>query len=274
MGLLKMILCLLKGNSKSNESPQSQTTPESQVTYESRATYESQTAYESQTPNHYHELSQSDICDGMVFQPTLKLSTPLWILKKFGEVHKGTSIPPNYGDMRYGVWNPKLNSDFAIFDEIFDKGATSASDAGPIDPKKYIQYAIGLLEIFESDKSIHEKMKLATCYAKNNDDHQYIEQKICWFYNEKDICEVMFRFISFDEKVAYARNKKGYLKLVDGVTKSIASELEKVGVFTIDQLIKLSENELLEIKGIGKKTASKICSALQKLNSIRSTNTP
>lgn len=218
----------------------------------------------SQTPSSYKALAQSDVCDGMVFHPTHKLSTPLWILKKSGEVYQGKAAPPDYGEAQHGIWVPKLDSSF----DIFDQGMTVASDAGSIEPDKYLQYAIGLLEIFESDASIHEKMTQASRYAKNNKDHLSIEQKVCSFYGQSSICEVMSRFISFEDRITYYRNKTGSLILIDGVSKKIATAMEAKEIRTIDQLMKLSEDELLGIEGIGKKTAAKISLSLQKIRLI------
>lgn len=220
----------------------------------------------SQTPSRYQALAQSDVCDGMIFLPTLKLSTPTWILKKSGEVYRGKAAPPDYGGEQHGIWAPKLHSDF----DIFDQGETSASDAGSIEADKYLQYAIGLLEIFESDASIHEKMTQASHYAKNNKDLQFIERKVCSFYGQGSICEVMSRLISFQDRITYFRNKTGSLILIDGVSKKISTAMEAKGIRTIDQIMKLSEDELLGVEGIGKKTAAKIGLSLQKIRSILS----
>ena len=72
-------------------------------------------------------LAQSDddsVIDGMIFIPTLKLSTPTWILKKSGEVYRGKATPPDYGGEQHGIWAPKLHSDF----DIFNEGETAGQD--------------------------------------------------------------------------------------------------------------------------------------------------
>lgn len=221
----------------------------------------------SQSPSHYQALAQSDddsVIDGMIFIPTLKLSTPTWILKKSGEVYRGKATPPDYGGEQHGIWAPKLHSDF----DIFNEGETAASDAGSIEPDKYLNYAIGLLEIFESNTSIHEKMAQASRYAKNNKALQSVERKICSFYGKNSICEVMSRFISFEDSVTYFRDKAGSLTLIDGVSAKIATAMEATGIHTIDQLMKLSDDDLLGISGVGKKTASKISQSLQKIRTL------
>lgn len=222
---------------------------------------DSPAATSTQAPSHYRELAEDSVCDGMVFCPTLKLSTPLWILKKAGEVHRGKNAPPSYGGQQDGVWIPNLHSDF----DIFHKGETSASDAGSIDKAQYLKYAIGLLGVFESDISIHEKMKRAIRYAIGDKELQMMEQKICSHYNQPGICEVMSRFISFEDKVTYFGDKRGYLTLIDGVSKKIENALELKGIHTIARLAKVSEQDLLKIDGIGEKTASKIRATLTAL---------
>lgn len=62
---------------------------------------------------------------------------------------------------------------------------TSASDAGPVNADEYIDYATGLLSIFESDVTINEKMTQALDYVGKNESRNRIEKGILHFYREK-----------------------------------------------------------------------------------------
>ena len=48
------------------------------------------------------------------------------------------------------------------------------------------------------------------------------------------------------------------LSNIDGVTSRVAEELIQRGIYTKDELIKLSHDELMEVKGIGPKRSDKI----------------
>ncbi|WP_351011662.1 helix-hairpin-helix domain-containing protein [Shewanella sp. S1-58-MNA-CIBAN-0166] len=196
----------------------------------------------------------ADLNNGMIFHPTLQLSTPLWILKKSGEVYTGKGNPPDYGGQKHGIWISKLGSEF----DFLDEGSTAASDAGPVDEKQYLKYAIGLLSIFDSTANIHDKMDLASRYSSKNKQLRLIEKKICEYYNEENICNVMSRFIPIEDSLTYFRDKAGFLHLIKGVNRKILSALESEGITTINQLLPLTESDLLKIKGVGKITAANI----------------
>ncbi len=239
MGLLKIITRLLKGPSTASKK-------------------HCTSGYNTTT----YSRSNDDVIQGMMFHPTLKLSTPLWILEKSGEVYLGNGTPPDHGGQEFGCWVPKLSPEF----DFLDKGATAASDAGSVDKEHYLEYAIGLLSIFESKGSINEKMALASRYSNNNKRLQSIERKICGFYAEDSICNVMARFISIEDRLTYFKDKAGFIHLVSGINKKVIAALESEGITTIAQLLVLSEPDLLKIKGIGKVTAAKISNEINKLN--------
>lgn len=208
--------------------------------------------------------ANGDVIEGMIFHPTLQLRTPLSVLKKSGEVHKGKGKPPIYCEEKHGIWLPKLSSDF----DLFDVGATSASDAGPVDEKQYLEYAIGLLTIFDSTASIYDKMDLAICYSNKSKNLKIIEKKICSYYSETDIRNVMIRFIPKEDSLRYCFQKTGYLYLIKSINTKVISALESEQIFTIEQLLPLSESDFLKIKGIGKVTASKLSAELEEIKRI------
>lgn len=210
-----------------------------------------------QAPQHYRDLvsKNADIIEGMRFIATCQLRTPLWILKKHGEIHQGDGQPPIYGTAQDGVWIPKLSSDYNLMDYM-----TSASDAGQVNADEYLHYAIGLLTIFESNKPILDKMQEALDYSGNDEVKQRIERGILKCYREKNIADVMARYISDPERFEYYTDKPGKLNLVEGVNTRVASALEEAGIHSIKELSHLSESDLIKINGIGKVSARKIVS--------------
>ncbi|MEL4279171.1 MULTISPECIES: helix-hairpin-helix domain-containing protein [Shewanella] len=239
MGLLKIIISLLKSSSKPSKKRKS-TSPKAKTNLN----------------------PDDDLIQGMVFHPTLKLSTPVWILKKSGEVYSGKGTPPDYGGQAFGCWVYKLSPEF----DIFEEGEMAASDAGSVDKDQYLDYAVGLLSIFESDGSINDKMELARHYSSKNKSLKNIEAKICKFYSEDNICNVMSRFISKEDCLTYFRDKEGFTHLVNGVNKKVKTAFDSSGITTINQLLSLTESDLLKLNGIGKVTAAKLYSEIQNLN--------
>ncbi|ACS84774.1 hypothetical protein [Musicola paradisiaca] len=131
-------------------------------------------------------------------------------LKKHGEFFKGDSIPPIYGSPRDGIWLPKLLD--STFD-FLDKGATTASDAGSVDADEYVDYAISLLSIFESNMTIDDKMAQALVYAGCNDSKNRIESGILRFYGEKNIADVMSLYISKLDRFKFYYDKPNKLTI-------------------------------------------------------------
>lgn len=216
----------------------------------------------------YIELAKenNDLCDGVIFRPTLQLRTPLWILKKSGEIYTGNGTPPEYGGLKHGCWTPHLK------DNAFDflrEGFTPASDAmGSVTQEEYLNYAIGLLSIFEENITIFEKMEAASLYAKD-DIQMRVEGFILKHYDNStdkitfSIVDVMGRFISEKERWEYFSDKEGYLSLVHGINKTIEETLVSNDIKTILELKNLTTKELIKFKGIGKVSAEKIINCLE-----------
>lgn len=219
----------------------------------------------TQTPSQYINIARQnkDIIEGMQFHATCQLRTPIDVLKKHGEVFKGDGIPPTYGSPRDGVWVPKLLDSTYDF---LDKGATTASDAGPVDADEYVDYAIGLLSIFESDMTIDDKMAQALVYAGNNDSKKRIENGILRFHGEKNIVDVMSLYISKQECFKFYFDKPNKLTLVNGVNRKVAAALDIAGVKTLRALSGMNENDLININGIGKVSAQKIIMSIRELS--------
>ncbi|EMM6855571.1 TPA: helix-hairpin-helix domain-containing protein [Enterobacter hormaechei] len=218
----------------------------------------------AQAPAQYINIAaqNKDIIEGMQFHATCQLRTPIFVLKKHGEVFKGDGTPPAYGSTRDGIWVPKLRG--STFD-FLDKGATSASDAGPVNADEYVDYAIGLLEIFESSASINDKMTQALAYAGSNESKKRIEMGLLRFYGEANIADVMSSYIPKLERFKFYLDEPNKLTLVNGVSEKIAASLKSEGVNTLRALSSMNEYELTKIKGIGKITAQKIINSIKDL---------
>lgn len=214
----------------------------------------------------YREINKlakenSDVLDGLMFFPTLQLKTPVEILKKYGEIYKGIGEPPQYGGACDGIWIPKVKKEFSLQIESYP----SSDACSMVSADDYIQYAVGLLSIFESRDHISDKMNKALKYSKNNDKLQNVEKHILNFYNASDISEVMSRFISNEDAMLYFFDKSGYLYLIEGLSKSIKDSLENSGIDTIEKLASTPKDLLLSYKGIGPKTIDSLNNSLKKI---------
>jgi hypothetical protein len=191
---------------------------------------------------------------GVTFHPTLKLSTPLFILEKSGEVFEGdVGDSPKYGDESQGIWIAKLNSEF----DFLKKGATSASDAGSINTEQYLIYAKSFREIIEGDFSYVDKINAINMLPNLSSNHTMIHNKVIGNYGSIERL-YDYAFLNSKEKIEYFYNKSGYINLINGLNKISIDDLKSHGVNTIGQLNEMEDEEVLAIKGIGKVSLKKI----------------
>ncbi len=76
-------------------------------------------------------------------------------------------------------------------------------------------------------------------------------------YQESSIVDVMARYITESERFEYYLDKYSKLTLVNGVNDKIASSLKESGIQTIKELSHFTEDNLINIKGIGRVSAQK-----------------
>ncbi|MFA0698777.1 helix-hairpin-helix domain-containing protein, partial [Vibrio sp. 10N.222.49.C9] len=67
------------------------------------------------------------------------------------------------------------------------------------------------------------------------------------------------------ERFEYYLDKPEKLTLVNGVNDKIASSLKESGIQTIKELSHLTEDDLINIKGIGRVSAQKIIAQLSRV---------
>lgn len=109
------------------------------------------------------DWGDDDILDGLVFNATLQLRTPLEVLQHNGEVFKEKNqYPPKYAkELWYGIWLPKTKSykELGRSDiEEIEEG-TSSSDVGTVKVFEYLPFLIEFRKIVESEKSTDEMIK-------------------------------------------------------------------------------------------------------------------
>ncbi len=189
-----------------------------------------------------------DLVKGFIFRPTLKLKTPLWLLKKDGELFQGeVEDLPKYGDDSQCFWSTKFDPKY----DFLSKGRTSASDAGQVIREQYITYAISYREIIEGELSVIDKINAINELPKSSSTHRTIHNKIVTYYDGIEELHD-YAFTNVKEKIDYYSDKDGYLYLINGLHKAQREQLICSGINNIHQLSEMSDKDLLSIKGIGK----------------------
>lgn len=177
-----------------------------------------------------------DIIKSWRYCATLQRRTPLAILRQHGrEVPAGPGGPPTVSDlMWHGIWTPVV--DWGELDEFF-AGGSMASDVGPIptDGGDYLTFLVNLRTISEGSGSVLDKESalldlvkqsgpLGTPYAKFAKARELVD-------------EVLPRTVH-----------------ALPVPKPVREELIKQGKKTLGSIERLSDQELLAMKGIGPKS--------------------
>ncbi len=202
----------------------------------------------------YLYSSNQDILDGMEFNATLQITTPLAVLVHHGEIYNGPpSKVPQYGDSSNGIWLPKTKSweQLAIEDsgniELAKKmdrmqgGGTSASDIGQVAPSDYLSFLIEFRKIVESESPIKEQIK-----------------------SIKALRNTSPRFASIFKKLT--KSHPGFpdvfyisqLCEIPGVGIKTATAIFQAGFLSISQLKAIPLEKLMSVPGIGPNTATKI----------------
>ncbi|CAK8719566.1 hypothetical protein KKHLCK_08740 [Candidatus Electrothrix laxa] len=185
-----------------------------------------------------------DVVAGLEFHATLRINTPLHVLKHHGELFKGSaSRTPKYASQADGIWIQKTKSWKEIGLDIPEPEMTRDqwSDIGTIDPNKYLPFLKKFRNIVESDKTTEEKIILIEQLQNHSSNFKYIFKCLQETYGDFPICYF-------------------YMQLTElpGVGNKTAQNLFKQGFQTKEQVLSASQEELTKIPGIGAKTASRI----------------
>lgn len=192
----------------------------------------------------YH--SNSDILDGMQFSATLQIRTPLSVLKHHGELFKGPpSQAPIYGSQADGIWTFKTKMFRELGTAVDEQSEYAhASDAGPIEPSRYLPFLIQFRSIVESSLSHDDKLAQLASLPKQSAQFKEIWRKLSAYYDD---FPASFFYLPFSA--------------LPGVGRQLARRLYESGFRSTDEIVNASITQLTAVPGLGKVTAEKIKAA-------------
>lgn len=192
---------------------------------------------QNQPLSEWGAFGDNDIMEGLEFYATLQLRTPLEILKHHGEVFSGRGVPPKYIKEDWqGIWLAKTKIEYKL-----KKESLSASDIGSVNDTLYIKYLIPFREIVESNENIDTKIRLLENKAKENDTFKSFWEK----HKQMDR--------DFPHSFFYKQ-----LTAIEGIGNKTAKILYESGFKSIDVIKNATDEELLNVKGVGKNLVEKI----------------
>lgn len=186
--------------------------------------------------------SNSDIVEGVQFSATLQIRTPLFVLKRHGEVFKGPpSQAPQYGSQADGIWVLKTKTFRGLGVSVDEPEFTHSSDAGPIEPSQYLPFLIQFRSVVESDSAHEKKLEQLASLAEQSAQFKEIWNKLSKNYDD---FPVSFFYMPFAE--------------IPGVGRQLAKRLYESGFRSVDEIINASVLQLIAVPGLGDATAEKI----------------
>ncbi|MGR0480932.1 MAG: helix-hairpin-helix domain-containing protein [Candidatus Electronema sp. V4] len=185
-----------------------------------------------------------DVVAGLEFHATLRIGTPLCVLKHHGELFKGAaSRAPKYASPADGIWIQETKSwkELGIDIPEPEMARDVWSDIGTINPDNYLPFLKRFRNIVESNKATEEKIILIEQLQNHSSTFKYIFKCLQETYGDFPTCYF-------------------YMQLTElpGVGNKTALNLFKQGFRTKEQVLSASQEELTKIPGIGAKTASRI----------------
>lgn len=184
--------------------------------------------------------THDDITDGLIFEATLQLRTPLDILKHHKEHGKR---PPNYTKEAWqGIWMPKTKTykDMGLpFDEIKSSVSSDIGSLEDNEAKLYLDFLIKFHEISESDFSVEDKIvKIKSLCNTDTDFNTYF---IRHAEDDKEFLESYFGLL-----------------IKNILSNKVTTILNSAGYRTLKDLKCVDSKDLLKLKGIGKSTIDKL----------------
>ena len=175
----------------------------------------------------------SRYCAGMRFSATFQTRTPLRILRRHGQVLPiGADLPDDF-EPWMGMWVPQAKSS-AMREAAGEKcDREIASSAGPVKPSEYLPFLVAVREAVENEAaSISDRMAglQAVCFRP-----------------------AFGRFVAAEHSAAAMCDRyfPPILSLIRGLPMTSKQALEGLGIRTVRALRRMSDGELLAIKGIG-----------------------
>lgn len=188
----------------------------------------------------YH--SNSDVLEGMQFSATLQIRTPLNVLKHHGEIFHGPpSQAPAYGSQADGIWTFKTKTFRELGIAVDEPEFTHASDAGSIEPSRYLPFLIQFRSIVESSSSHEDKLAQLSSLPKQSAEFKEIWSKLSAYYDD---FPVSFFYVPF--------------AALPGVGRQLAKRLYESGFRSVCEIVSANISQLTAVPGLGKATAAKI----------------
>lgn len=201
--------------------------------------------------------------DQLVFQASFQLNTHLNYLLMHGAVSCGDR-GSELSDPEQGCWLRFADSIFNCDDDMVK------TDAGFLSAHCYLQYMIMLKKIVDSNRPVREKIDLLARVVQNYPLFESIEKRLLVNYKALDIVALMSRFMPPDDRLFCCKDKPGSVLMVDAIDLGVARELARQGVTTIDELLLMSEEQLLSVKGGRPVQAERIIAHKEAIGSLLS----
>lgn len=193
--------------------------------------------------------SNSDFLEGMQFSATLQIKTPIEVLNHHGEIFNGPpSQAPKYGSQADGIWTFKVKTYRElgiVVDEVDEAEFTHASDAGPIEPSRYLPFLIQFRSIVESELTHEDKLEKLALLPTHSAHFKEIWSKLSAYYDD------------FPRSFFYLQ-----FTTLPGVGRQLAKRLYECGFRSVNEIINARISQLTEVSGLGNKTAEKIKSTI------------
>lgn len=222
----------------------------------------------SGTGNSYSASGFEDICEGLEFSPTFLFRTPSEVLKANGmSVEAEEDIPDFLKDQKHGFWFPKVNSKYSL-DDNNDVGASDAYGANRDD---YIEFVCGIKDLYSQNTTIFERIKLIDNFKKEHPELKYIEDKLLQYHsNYVSIIDILMLKInySFEDIVNFHYRDESYLKQIFDINTRVEKSLIASGYKTAEGVIPLTKKQLVDLDGIGSKSADKILDKAELIKSM------
>ncbi|KDN27544.1 hypothetical protein VFDL14_19920 [Vibrio fortis] len=235
----------------------------------SQAHNESQdlTIKSNETTNSYSSSGFGDVVDGLQFSPTFQIRTPCKILRANGmHVANEAQIPDYLREQQHGIWLPKVKQKYSLDDDN-DVGASDASGSNRDD---YITFVCSIKDIYSENISIFERVKLIDTFKADHPELLYVEDKLLAYYNNYDsiIDILMFNVdFSFEDLANFHYRDEGYLRPILGINSRVEKSLISLGYKVVEDVTHLTKDQLMELDGVGNKSAEKI---LEKIAEVKS----
>lgn len=225
----------------------------------------------SESSNSYSASGFGDVVEGLQFSPTFLFRTPCEILRSYGMcVASEDEIPDHLKEQQHGVWLPKLKSEYSL-DDNKDVGASDACGANRED---YIKFVCSIKDIYSANGSIFERAERIDDFKEKHPELQYVENKLLAYYSsENSLIDILMFNIdcSFEDLANFHYKDEGYLKQIFGVNTKVEKSLLSSGYKVAEDVICLTKEQLIELDGVGNKSANKI---LDKIAEVKSAVNP